>query len=138
MQIHQLSVAKKQTRKRIGRGGKRGTTSGRGTKGQKARTGAPVDPLFEGVHSTFLDRLKKTRGFKSIHPKKYLLKLSDLERAFPDGENVTLLSLIEKKLVPKDAASKGVKILANGTLNKKFTLDKGILLSKKAGENFQK
>jgi len=137
MQIHKLSAIKKKTRKRIGRGGKRGTTSGRGTKGQKSRSGAPVDPLFEGGRSTFLARLKKVRGFKSIHLKKYLVKLDDLDRDFLDGEVVTSASLIEKKLVPKNAISRGVKIVANGSLRKKLTLGKDVAVSKKAKESFQ-
>lgn len=138
MQIHQLSIAKKKGRKRIGRGGKRGTTSGRGSNGQKSRSGGAVDPLFEGGRSTFLERLKKVRGFKSIHPKKCLVKLSDLERAFSDGETVTISLLIEKKLAPKIALSYGVKILATGSLNKKLTLSKEIFVSEKAKKSFEK
>lgn len=138
MQIHQLSIAKKKGRKRIGRGGKRGTTSGRGSNGQKSRSGGAVDPLFEGGRSTFLERLKKVRGFKSIHPKKCLVKLSDLERAFSDGETVTVSLLIEKKLAPKIALSYGVKILATGSLNKKLTLSKEIFASEKAKKSFEK
>ena len=137
MQIHQLSVARKKERKRIGRGGKRGTTSGRGSNGQKSRSGGSVDPLFEGGRSTFLERLKKVRGFKSIHQKKCLVKIADLERAFSDGETVTLPLLIERKLVPKIALSYGVKILANGSLNKKLTLGKGVATSEKARKGFQ-
>lgn len=138
MQIHQLSIAKKKGRKRIGRGGKRGTTSGRGSNGQKSRSGGAVDPLFEGGRSTFLERLKKVRGFKSIHSKKCLVKLSDLERVFSDGETVTLPLLIEKKLAPKIALSRGVKILATGSLNKKLTLGKEIFASEKAKKSFEK
>lgn len=137
MQIHQLPSIKRQKRKRIGRGGKRGTTSGRGTKGQKSRSGASVDPLFEGGRSTFLQHLKKVRGFKSIHPKKCLVKLADIESVFSDGETITLSLLIERKLAPKVALSHGVKILATGALSKKLKLGEGILVSKKAKESFQ-
>jgi large subunit ribosomal protein L15 len=137
MQIHQLSVAKKKERKRIGRGGKRGTTSGRGSNGQKSRSGASVDPLFEGGRSTFLERLKKTRGFKSIHPKKCLVMLDSIDRVFSDGEVVTLPLLVEKKLVPKIALSYGVKILATGSLGKKLTLGKDVFVSAKAKESFR-
>jgi large subunit ribosomal protein L15 len=137
MQIHQLSIVKKKARKRIGRGGKRGTTSGRGSNGQKSRSGAAIDPLFEGGRSTFLERLKKVRGFQSIHFKKCLVKLADLERICMDGEIVTLSLLIEKKLVPETARSRGVKIVATGSLHKKLTLDKGIAASEKAIKSFQ-
>ncbi|MFZ2187483.1 MAG: 50S ribosomal protein L15 [Candidatus Moraniibacteriota bacterium] len=137
MQIHQLTVAKKKLRKRIGRGGKRGTTAGRGSNGQKSRSGASVDPLFEGGRSTFLERLKKVRGFKSIHPKKCVIKLSALEGAYADGEIVTLATLMEKKLAPKAALARGVKIVATGELTKKLTLGKDVAASEKAQASFQ-
>ena len=82
MQIHQLKLNKRKSRKRVGRGGKRGTFSGRGMKGQKARSGAKIDPLFEGGRSSLVERLKKTRGFKSPHGKKININLNDLERIF--------------------------------------------------------
>src|SRR3989338_3791761 len=103
MQIHQLTLTPRKGKKRIGRGGKRGTTSGRGSKGQKARSGASVDPLFEGGRSSFLERLKKVRGFKSPHKKKFTVALGRLNGAFGSGETVTLDLLIERKLVPKAA-----------------------------------
>lgn len=137
MQIHQLTVTKKKGRKRIGRGGKRGTTAGRGSNGQKSRSGASVDPLFEGGRSTFLERLKKVRGFKSIHAKKCLVNLSDLEKAYVDGETITIASLIEKKVTPKTAIKRGVKIVATGILKKKLLLGVGIDASEKALALFQ-
>lgn len=137
MQIHQLSVAKKKERKRIGRGGKRGTTSGRGTKGQKSRTGSSVDPLFEGGRSTFIERLKKVRGFKSIHPKKETVTLSQLDSAFADGETVTLPLLAEKRLVSKRALKSGAKIVATGSLKKQLSLGGDVLASEKAKAAFK-
>jgi len=137
MQIHQLLVAKKKERKRIGRGGKRGTTAGRGSNGQKSRSGASVDPLFEGGRSTFLERLKKVRGFKSIHAKKCVVNLAELEVAFMSGETVTIAMLIEKKIVPKTALRRGIKVVATGTLKKKLTLGEGVDASKKARAFFQ-
>src|SRR5688572_12215077 len=103
MQNHQLSNPLWKKRKRVGRGGKRGTTSGKGSKGQKARSGASVDPLFEGGRSTFLERLKKVRGFKSIHKKKFTITLSRLEKSFADNETVNMDILIERKVVPQEA-----------------------------------
>ena len=137
MQIHQLSVEKKRKRKRIGRGGKRGTTSGRGTKGQKSRSGSSVDPLFEGGRSTFTERLKKLRGFKSIHPKKHTVTLSQLDKVFEDGETVTGILLVEKRLVTKHALRQGVKIVASGSLQKKLFVGKDISVSEKAKKVFQ-
>lgn len=132
MQIHQLSVVKKKSRKRIGRGGKRGTTAGRGSNGQKSRSGASVDPLFEGGRSTFLERLKKVRGFKSIHAKKCLVNLTELEGVYANGETITVATLIEKKIVAKTALRRGVKIIATGTLKKKLILGKDVTASAKA------
>jgi large subunit ribosomal protein L15 len=136
MQIHQLKVAKRKERKRIGRGGKTGTTAGRGSNGQKSRTGASVDPLFEGGRSTLLERMKKVRGFKSIHPKKHTVTLSDLERALQDGDVVTRALLVEKKIVDKKALAEGVKIVATGTLTKKLTLGADVLVSATAKKSF--
>lgn len=137
MQIHQLSLAKRKSRKRIGRGGKRGTTAGRGSNGQKSRSGASVDPLFEGGRSTFLERLKKVRGFKSVHAKKYLVTLSDLERACDEGETITLALLVKKNVAPQRALVCGIKIVANGRLRKKLLLGDDIAASAKAKESFQ-
>ena len=136
MQIHELKVAKKKLRKRIGRGGKTGTTAGRGSNGQKSRTGSSVDPLFEGGRSTLLERMKKVRGFKSIHPKKHTVTLSDLERVLADGDVVTRTLLVEKRIVDKKALSEGVKIVATGMLSKKLSLGADVLASETAKKAF--
>ncbi len=136
MQIHELKVAKRKERKRIGRGGKQGTTAGRGSNGQKSRTGSSVDPLFEGGRSTLLERMKKVRGFKSIHPKKHTVTLADLERAFSDGDTVTRALLVEKRVVDKKALLEGVKIVATGTLSKKLSLGEDVLVSEAAKKSF--
>lgn len=137
MQIHQLTLMPRQSRKRIGRGGKRGTTSGRGTKGQKSRSGAHVDPLFEGGRSTFLERLKKVRGFKAVHAKKETVTLARIDAVFADGETVTLVLLVERKLVSKRAIKNGVRIVATGSLKKKLSLGSDVTASLKAKEAFQ-
>jgi large subunit ribosomal protein L15 len=138
MQTHQLKLKKRQKRKTIGRGGKRGTYSGRGNKGQKARSGGNVDPLFEGGRSSLVERLKKLRGFKSPHAKKLNINLNDLERNFENGEKVDLKSLIEKGLIGKIEARSGVKILGTGKLTKKITVDKEILMSESAKKAIEK
>ncbi|MCD6149780.1 50S ribosomal protein L15 [bacterium] len=132
MQIHELKVNKKKDRKRIGRGGKRGTYSGRGMKGQKSRSGAKKDPLFEGGRTSLIDRLKKTRGFKSSHFKKVNINLDDLEKNFKDSDSVSVKSLMKLKLINKLEAKRGIKILGDGKLTKKLIIDKDILLSKSA------
>lgn len=95
MQIHNLKIEKSQRRrKRVGRGGKKGTYSGRGNKGQKARSGVSLDPLFEGGRSSLVDRMKKIKGFKSFKPKNLVLKLSLLEKKFKDGDLINREALI--------------------------------------------
>lgn len=136
MQIHELKVAKRKERKRIGRGGKTGTTAGRGSNGQKSRTGASVDPLFEGGRSTLLERMKKVRGFKSIHAKKYTVTLSELDRGLTDGDIVTRALLVERCIVDKKALKDGVKIVATGTLSKKLSLGADVLASETAKKSF--
>ncbi|MBP7811953.1 MAG: uL15 family ribosomal protein [Candidatus Moranbacteria bacterium] len=131
MQIHELTLAPRKEVKRIGRGGKRGTTSGRGTKGQGAH-GKKKDPLFEGGRSTLIDRMKKSRGFKSPHAKKVTLTFTQINARYSDGEVITLETLLAKHMItPRDAKS-GVKIVATGKLSKKVTLGEGILTSEVA------
>ncbi len=138
MQIHQLKVNKKESRKRVGRGGKRGTYSGRGMKGQKSRSGVSINPLFEGGRSSLMERLKKMPGFKSPHPKKININLNDLEGNFKNGETVTVDNLVKIGLVGKIEAKHGVKILGDGKLTKKLSVDKKILMSKSAKEAIEK
>ncbi|MEF3691881.1 MAG: 50S ribosomal protein L15 [Candidatus Moraniibacteriota bacterium] len=138
MQIHELKVKAKKTKKRIGRGGKRGTYSGKGNKGQKARSGGNVDPLFQGGSTSLMKRLKKTRGFKAINPKKNILKLSQIEKFFADGEEINFASLVEKKVFRKSELKNGVKILTAGELKKKVIVGKDILVSESAAEVIKK
>ncbi len=134
MQIHELSAPKRPAKKRVGRGGKFIKTAGRGTKGQKARSGASVDPLFEGGRSTLIDRLKKVRGFKSPRPKRATVTLGFLEKHFGDGEEVSRETLIEKKLFSPSALRGGIKVVATGVLSKKLTFDSRVRFSSTAEE----
>ncbi len=136
MQIHELQLTPRKKKKVIGRGGKRGTTSGKGTKGQKARSGGNVDPLFEGGRSTFTERLKKVRGFKAVNPKKITITLAQLERAYENGETVSVETLLAKKLVARKARVAGVKIVSTGKLTKKLKLDDAIFTSESARKIF--
>lgn len=136
MQIHELQLKSRKKKKVIGRGGKRGTTSGKGTKGQKARSGGNVNPLFEGGRSTFVERLKKVRGFKAVHPKKITVTLAQLERSYAEGETVSVETLLAKRVVDRKARVAGVKIVSTGTLTKKLKLDDGIFASESARKNF--
>lgn len=129
MQIHQLTVKKRKDKKTVGRGGKRGTYSGRGNKGQKARSGASIDPLFEGGRSSLVERLKKVRGFKSLAAKKAVLKLETLEKTFKDGDVISIETLLASKIIDKADVKKGVKILATGEISKKLTISAELLCS---------
>lgn len=132
MQIHELKTKKRKAKKTIGRGGKRGTYSGRGNKGQKARSGGNMDPLFEGGRSSLTERMKKMRGFKSLHAKKAIVKLEALEKKMKSGDEVNFETLVKAGLIDKTDVKKGVKILSNGEISKKLSVDKKILLSKAA------
>ncbi len=105
-------------RKGRGFGSGNGRTAGYGTKGQKARSGAPR-PGFEGGQMPLYRRLPK-RGFHCRNSKEIVgVNVSSLER-FEDGTVVTVDKLIETGIVknPRD----GVKILGNGKLTKKLTV----------------
>lgn len=132
-------------RKRVGRGGSRGGTAGRGHKGQKARTSGPVRPGFEGGQMPLFRRLPK-RGFSNAAHKKdvVVVNLEQLESKFQDGELVTRQSLIEKGIIKaqpskKDLVVKGyfIKILADGELTKKLTIEADAF-SAKAREAIEK
>ncbi len=132
MQIHELEKIGKNDKKRVGRGGKRGTTSGRGTKGQKARSGGNVNPLFEGGRSSLIQRMKKLRGFSSPHPKKNVISLDDLDKNFEDGDSVSVLELNEKGLIRKKNIKNGVKIVGTGKCEKKLTFSDEVLITESA------
>ena len=117
-------------RKRVGRGGARGGTSGRGHKGQNARSGGPKGRGFEGGQTPLQRRLPK-RGFSNASFSKEisLVNLSSLERAFVDGDEVNSQVLIQKGLIkPKKSEQsdlkKGaiVKVLGDGELSKKLII----------------
>ena len=137
MQAHELKNPTRKKSKKIGRGGKRGTTSGRGTKGQGAH-GKKKDPLFEGGRSTLTERLKKVRGFKSPTAKRATVTLSILEKHFAAGATVTVEELLEKRAVTKNAKRAGVKVVATGTLTKTLILSEGIACSAGAKEMIEK
>ena len=101
-----------------GHGSGNGKTAGKGHKGQKARSGAPR-PGFEGGQLPLYRRLPK-RGFTNINSKNIIGIGVDRLNAFEDGAEVTVAALVEKGIVsnPKD----GVKILGNGELSKKLTV----------------
>jgi large subunit ribosomal protein L15 len=149
MQLHQLKpIHKKKTCRRIGRGGKRGTYSGRGIKGQKARAGKKPRADFAGGDTPLTKRLPKQRGqrgrLKKIRRgvksrlKTVVLNLKDLEKKFKKGEIVSPKSLLEKGLIDRIRKRiPQVKILGQGELKKELQF-KGVKLSKKVQERVKK
>lgn len=135
MQIHQLRVKTQKSKRRVGRGGKKGTYSGRGMKGQKSRSGAKINPIFEGGRSTLIEHLPKMRGFKSIYPKNQVISVEKLDKYFKDGDVVNPIILREKRLIRKIKVP--VKILGKGEIKKKLTIEK-CLVSKSAKEKIER
>lgn len=137
MRLHELGPAPgaKQVRKRVGRGigSGLGKTSGKGHKGQKARSGGGKGPEFEGGQNPIAKRLPK-RGFTSIFKKEYaLVDLADLE-LFEAGSIVSPESLADAGLVR--GVRDGIKVLANGELTKPLTV-RVHALSKRASEKIE-
>lgn len=126
MQLHTLQQkSRRRFGQRIGRGGKRGTTSGRGTKGQKARAGAKIRPAIRDI----IKKIPKRRGyrFRTFREKPIVLDLSLVAAKFQTGERVTPASLMEKGLV-RARKPFAVKILGSRPIQKKLTFS-GILFS---------
>ncbi len=123
MRIHELKPAEgsNRRRKRVGRGmaSGHGKTSGRGHKGQGARSGGGKGPYFEGGQTPLVRRLPK-RGFTNVFQKVYAeVKLNDLNR-FAPGTVVTPELLMESGLVKK--VNDGIKILGNGEVSHALTV----------------
>lgn len=134
MQIHQLKSNNLRKRARVGRGGKRGTFSGKGSKGQKSRAGHKIRPAERDL----IQRLPKLRGFKnkpkSVKPA--VINVGDLEKKMKSNE-ININNLMEAKLM---GGSSIIKILGSGEVKKSFDvkLSKGIFISKGAKEKIEK
>ena len=137
MQLHQLKpIHKKKTKKRIGRGGKKGTYSGRGIKGQKARAGRKFQPIIREL----IKRYPKLRGYRQKTKEKFQVEvnLSTLEEKFKSGEKITPKILIERKIIRKIKGKvPEVKILSKGEIKKKLIVE-GCKLSKGAREKIER
>jgi len=141
MQLHELRpIHKSKKSKRIGRGGKKGTYSGRGIKGQKSRAGRRFKPVIREL----IKKYPKLRGYrqrskvKNKKLKVVTINLEALERKFSSEEKVTSETLREKRLIRKIKGKiPEVKILAKGKFSKPLTVE-GCLVSKKAKEIIEK
>jgi large subunit ribosomal protein L15 len=137
MQLHEL---KRRTKNKpvmlVGRGGKRGKTSGRGTKGQNARAGHKKRPEVRDI----IKKLPKLRGyaFKSFAPKSSVVNVGVLEIAFNKGDKVDVTALIQKGLVStKSGKMPIVKILGTGDITKALNIE-NCLLSAEAKVKIEK
>jgi len=133
MQIHELKPKTSfKKAKRVGRGGKKGTYSGKGNKGQHSRAGTRFQPIVR----EWLKKYHKLRGYRfNVQEDRAInFNLSDLEKLFESGEVVSAKTLIEKKLIKKtEGKNPKIKILAKGKLTKSLIIE-GCIVSKKAKE----
>ena len=124
MKLHELerNIGATQAKKRVGRGSGSGLgkTSGRGQKGQKARSGGSINPVFEGGQLPLYRRLPK-RGFTNgkFRTRYAVINLSDLN-VFEDGTVVTPALLKETGVIKNQLD--GIKVLSNGKLERKLTI----------------
>ena len=119
MQIHELHPKhKNKERKIVGRGGKRGTYSGKGIKGQKSRSGTELWPAIR----QFIKKYPKRRGyrFKGLNTNPQILNLAILEKRFEKGDKINPEVLLKKRLI---RGIKPVKILGKGILTKALIIE---------------
>jgi len=123
MQLHQVKPKNiNKSKKRVGRGGKRGTYSGKGMKGQLARAGRKLRPEIRD----FVKKIPKKRGynFQSFKIKPQIVNLKDLNEKFDNNEIVSPETLMEKGLIAKiKGRIPEVKILGDGKLTKKLKVE---------------
>jgi len=139
MQLHQLRPqSKKKVKKRVGRGGKRGTYSGRGIKGQKSRAGHKMKPIIREL----VKRYPKLRGYRYKSKSKILpvatVNLSLLENKFNSGDIITPEILLERRIIRRIKGKiPQVKILGKGEIKKALTIE-GCLLSKQTRDKMER
>ncbi len=137
MQLHQLRPKHKlKKKKRIGRGGKRGTYSGKGIKGQKSRAGRKFAPVIREL----IKRYPKLRGyrFKKHEGNLVIVNVGILEERFGSSEIVTPKLLLERKIIRRIKGKvPKVKILGKGELTKKLIIE-NCEVSKVAKEKIEK
>ena len=136
--LHQLSKIIQPTAKRIGRGkgSGKGKNAGRGEAGQRKRTRIRVG--FEGGQARLMKRLPFLRGksFRGTGTSAFAINLHDIDRAYTDGEVVSVKSLFDKGIATKKGES--LKILASGSLSKKVRIASDVLISENAREKIEK
>jgi len=140
MQIHDLKRKTPNTKNpSIGRGGKHGKTSGRGTKGQDSRSGRKKRPELRD----FIKRIPKMRGrgknsFKSFAERTEVVLLSTIEKNFKVGDRVEPASIIAKGILKRTEGNfPRIKILSGGEITKKVTVS-GVEISASARTAIEK
>lgn len=137
MQLHHLKPKTRlRKKKRIGRGGKRGTYSGRGIKGQKARAGHKMRPEMRDI----IKKIPKLRGYRAKSRPKLSreINLGVLEKHFKDGDKITPAELIKRGLISaKGGKALEVKLLGSGEITKKLLVS-DCQISKSAREKIEK
>jgi large subunit ribosomal protein L15 len=141
MQIHTLKLKKRKAKKTIGRGGKKGTYSGRGNKGQKSRSGASINPLFEGGRSSLIDRMKKKRGFKSVREPVLAVSLNKVAGKIAKFEKTDIINaetLLKYNIIKKKDINRKIKLVGSATFDGVVTVDDKILMTKSAEKSLMK
>jgi len=137
MQVHQLQPKHiSKDRKIVGRGGKKGTYSGKGNKGQASRAGRKMVPIIREL----IKRYPKLKGYRRFEMQETVavVNLDILEKHMKDEETVNPEILMQKGLVNSiKGKNPEVKILAKGTLSKKITVE-NCKVSAKAREAIEK
>ncbi len=142
MKYNELNVIANSSRKRVGRGiaAGQGKTAGRGTKGQKSRTGHKKMPAgFMGGQRAIMQAIPKMKGFKSLHAKAQVVYTDTLDTLKGKVDN---FKLAEANLIANPYAS--VKVITRGEIKNKIDLETqfasktAIEAIKKAGGSFKK
>ena len=137
MQIHELKPKhKNKDKKRVGRGGKKGTYSGKGIKGQKSRAGRKMEPIIRSL----IKRYPKLKGYRSFAIKNdfVVVNLEVLEKNTKDGETINPENLIKKGIISNiKGKTPKVKILGTGKITKKLVVE-NCKFSKTAKEAIEK
>ena len=137
MQIHELKPKhKSKTKKRVGRGGKKGSYSGKGIKGQSSRAGRKMVPIIREL----IKRYPKLKGYRRFVLEDFsvIVNLETLEKTSKDGETINPENLIQKGIVSKTKGkTPKVKILGKGTITKKLIVE-NCKISKTAKEAIEK
>lgn len=141
MQLHEIHpIHKPKKGKRVGRGGKKGVYSGRGIKGQKARTGKRLKPIIREL----IKKYPKLRGYRQNTKSKIqksklaILDLKKLEKKFESGEIISPKTLLEKRIIRRIKGNlPQVKILGKGEIKKALIVE-NCKISKSAKEKIEK